>query len=477
MVKLKGFISVVILLILAFVFIFGLPLRAQLFTIGFVIIVSLFQLKRNNNTDIFFPKIPLLALFYLYTLVGILIAENLGTDSLGTTIEDATKDQYVISTLIGAFGLCLGFFFASFKKDTYTKIPTKYSNNIIYKVIILYIFIALVINFSGIIEKYNFINVQSYAERAYSYRLERRESSASGLYEVFLVDSPVLFINFFSILLFFKNYNKTSLLKYLILFPFFACVFTATLSGFRSTLVTVFLPFIFLYHYQIKQLVITKSKLLLYVLAGGSVYVIINLLALLRGSSNVRDMYEFGVNYISQYGFSFLSLEKSGELSTSINLMLLIQGINDGETFFTYGKSIIDEILVFIPLYFFPGRPYSVSEQFVLTFYPHVYEAGGGLGQYCLLEGYWAFGNFGVFLTSVFFSFILVKVYYRISPYLAISPIFVILYSQIFDKMVVAVVRGGYIGAIKGAIISGIVVVFAIYLSKFLKKRENSLGT
>lgn len=468
--KIKNHISLVILTLLFLFFFFSLPEKAKWYTTFFILIVFFFELSRFKvkTDDLFYPKYILLLLFYLYSLTGILVVLDKGADTEGTMIPLPILDQYVASCLLGLLGLCLGFLLASKTKPTPT--PMRYINERgVYKLFVVFIFFALMINFEGILERYNFLNVQSYAERALSYRLERRASSESGLLEVFLIDSPVLLINFFCVYLFIQKKNF-GLSKYLFLIPFISCIITAILSGFRSTLVNVLLPFVFLYHYQHRQLILSKVKLVFYVLAGGTFYVVINLLALLRSSSNPREMIEFASSYIKNYGIDFLSLSNSGELQTSVNFMRLMLGIENQETAFTWGSSVINEFLVFIPLYFYPNRPHSVSEEFVLTFYPYIYENGGGMGQFCLLEGYWAFGNWGVVIFSAVFAYVLSKVYQYLLPYLFVSPVVVLLYSQIFDKAVLSVVRGGYIGAFKACIISSIVILLAIFFSKFLKK-------
>ncbi len=468
--RLKNNISVFLLGLIFLFFLVNLPEKAQVYTILFVGIFSIFEIYKYQYKpdDIFYPKYILIILYYLYSLTGILVIQDQGSDTEGTMIPDFILNRYIFSCLLGLVGLSIGFLFASKPPNNNPSI-VNINEKGVYKIFVIFILIALVINFNGILERYNFLNVQSYAERALTYRLERRESSGSGLFEVFFIDSPVLLINFFCVYLFFKK-KESGVFRYIFLIPFISCVITAVLSGFRSTLVNVLLPFIFLYHYQYRKLILTKAKLFLYVLGGGVSYIMINLLALLRSSSDPKEMFNFASSYIGDYGFNFLSLSNSGELQTSVNFMRLMLGIENNETFYSWGSTVIDEFLVFIPLYFYPGRPHSVSEQFVITFYPYIYESGGGMGQFCLLEGYWAFGNVGVVLFSAVFAYFLIKIYQNFSPYLFLSPVFVLLYSQIFDKAVISVVRGGYIGAVKACFISSIVIIISIFLSKFLKK-------
>jgi oligosaccharide repeat unit polymerase len=467
-INLKSVLSKITLLVLFLLFLTALSEREVFYTIITIIIIFSFEFftKKNAINDIFYPKYILLVFFYLYSLAGISAIEVIGTDSQGTVIPLKILDDYIVSCLIGLFGLCLGFslFKTKNSKKEYIK---NFNDKKAYKILSFYVLFALVFNFKKIFDKYNFLSVQSYAETALSYRLEFQESTGSGLFQVFLLDSPVLLINFFFIYNFFKSKNK--IIKILYLLPYISCLLTAVLSGFRGHLIAILLPFLFFYHYQVKRYKLTPIKVLISVFSGFFGYTAINLLALLRSTSDIKEMSKIIYELYVNRSFVFNSIANSGELTTSINLMRLMLGIERGEVNYTYGLSFINEILVFIPLAFFPNRPKSVSEEYVVSFHPEIYDIGGGLGQFCLLEGYWAFGNIGVLLTSVAFTYLIAKFYSKILPYLAISSIFVLLYSQVFNSVVISVIRGGYIGAIKASLIGSIVIILAIKISKNFK--------
>ena len=467
-INLKSFISKITLLILFFLFLTFLSEKETFYSITSIIIIFSFEFFRKKKaiSDIFYPKYILLLFFYLYSLAGISTIEIIGTDSQGTIIPTKILDAYIVSCLIGLFGLCLGF--SLFKTNIlHRKNEIKFNEKKVHKLFTYYTIFALIFNFKKIFDKYNFFTVQSYAETALSYRLEFQESTGSGLFQVFFLDSPVLFINYFFIYRYFKTKNKFIKIMYLI--PYVSCIITAVLSGFRGHLITILLPFLFFYHYQIKRYDLTPFRVLASVFFGFLGYTAINLLAVLRSTSSIKEMGDIIYNLFINRSLIFNSLAYSGELTTSVNLMRLMLGIENGEVDFTYGLSFINEILVFIPLLIYPNRPKSISEEFVISFHPEIYEIGGGLGQFCLLEGYWAFGNVGVFFTSVIFAYLLTKFYSKILPYFAISPVFIVLYSQVFNSTVVSVVRGGYIGSIKASIISSIVILLLIKFAKIFK--------
>ena len=466
--NLKSFFSKITLLLLFLFFLTWLSEKEIFYTISTVIIIFSFEFfnKKKAINDIFYPKYLLLILFYLYSLAGISAIEVIGTDSQGMVIPIKILDDYIVSCLIGLFGLCLGF--SLFKTKNRKKEYVKYFNDKkAYKLLSFYTLASLIFNFKKIFEKYNFLSVQSYAETALSLRLEFQESTGSGLSEVFFLDSPILILNFFFIYKFFNSKNK--IIKILYLFPYASCILTAVLSGFRGDLVTILIPFLFLAHYQVKRFNLTPIKVLISFFIGFFAYTVINLLALLRSTSDIKEMSEIIYELFVNRSFVFNSIAYSGEFTTSINLQRLMLGLERGEVNYTYGLSFINEILVFIPLALFPNRPKSVSEEFVFSFHPEIYDIGGGLGQFCLLEGYWAFGNIGVLLTSFAFTYLLAKFYSKILPYLSASTVFVLLYSQVFNSTVMTVVRGGYIGSIKASIIGTIVIILAIRMSKNFK--------
>lgn len=460
--------SIAIILTLLVVFLNVLSQRELIYSVSTIVIITMFRLlpKKRRIMDLFYPKYILLILFFLYSLAGISAIEVIGRDSQGTVIPEYIIDSYIISCLIGLLGLCTGFYFYEAKGYSTLK-KVAFNDSKALKILLAYSLIAVVINLGDILAKYNFISVQSYAETALTYRLNFQESRSSGLKQVFLTDSPVMIFNFYFITRFFNARNK--LISWLWLVPYTACILTALLSGFRGHLVILLLPLIFIYHYRVRKFELNPPKVLLMVFTGIIGYTTINLLALLRSTSNVKEMLAIINKLIVNKSLAFNSLAYSGELTTSLNMMRLMLGFDKGEVGFTYGMSIINEFLVFIPLAIFPNRPNTISERFVLTFHPEIYKIGGGMGQFCLLEGYWAFGNIGVFLTSITFAYLSAKLYGSIAPYFASSSIYVLFYALSFNSIVVSVVRGGYIGAIKGVIINGIVIILAIVISKKIK--------
>ena len=151
--------------------------------------------------------------------------------------------------------------------------------------------------------------------------------------------------------------------------------------------------------------------------------------------------------------------------------MRQIKGINDGETSYTYGLSVINEILVFIPRAIFPNRPLPLSEKFVETYYPGVRDMGGGYGFFCLQEGHWAFGIFGIFVFMFFYGKVVQKLYLI---FLASdnSLIANFVYSQAYFCLVVVAVRSGIIGNFKALLMNLIPFIIIYFLPKLTFKNS-----
>jgi oligosaccharide repeat unit polymerase len=152
-------------------------------------------------------------------------------------------------------------------------------------------------------------------------------------------------------------------------------------------------------------------------------------------------------------GLAFASLSSSGELAVGQNLMRLISGIQLGETNFTFGASVVSDVLVFLPRSVYPGRPLPLSEKFVEVFYPGVLESGGGYGFFILQDGYWAFGIAGVFIFMLAYGWAVQRIYLAFMKHLT-SDLAVFAYSAVYSAIVLAAVRTGTLGSFKGAMIN-----------------------
>lgn len=87
-----------------------------------------------------------------------------------------------------------------------------------------------------------------------------------------------------------------------------------------------------------------------------------------------------------EFGVAFSILEK---------LISTVPSIYD----FWLGRSYLNALTLQIPSVFFPsGRPPSPTEWYASTFFPSVYNEGGGFGFFVVAEGYLNFGFLGIFV-------------------------------------------------------------------------------
>jgi hypothetical protein len=176
-------------------------------------------------------------------------------------------------------------------------------------------------------------------------------------------------------------------------------------------------------------------------------------MALMRSSSDPSEMIDALNGDIDRNSLGFLSLNRSGELLTGTNLMRQIGGVRDGELKYSFGSTVIDDILVFVPRPLYPERPLPSSEKFVEIFYPGVRDMGGGYGFFILQEGQWVAGYFGVFVMMCGFGYVVYSVYWLfLSKRNSLSAVFG--YALVFPSLCVFSVRSGIIGSFKAAVIT-----------------------
>jgi oligosaccharide repeat unit polymerase len=242
------------------------------------------------------------------------------------------------------------------------------------------------------------------------------------------------------------------------------------LSGLRAVLISYLISFYFYYLFRYKKQTGTSFlKYLLYLVLFFFVYVIVNLIPIVRSSSDGLEMIKLFQDYVSENGLAFLQLQNSGELQTSINLMKLQDGILSGRSSFNYGQTVLNDLMVFIPRVFYDNRPLPTSELFALKFYPEIFSEGGGMGMFFLIDGYWSFGVFGVFIFSFLFACLLGVLYkslYRNIHRKLSSFILFIIFFQIF---IVSSVRGGMVLSLRTFIMNSFIIYFLALLSKYIK--------
>jgi oligosaccharide repeat unit polymerase len=438
--------------------------RLWAFTAYYIVTASILLkiYHRKNSIDLLSPVIGLVVLLFLYSIASAIDVETNGTTYYGDHISSSSLLQYYLICLTGLVGLVLGMIMVNPKAKEKGKI--RLPNNKTVRCCIFGLAIVLgsvcAVNIFGF---FDVTNIKSYTDMALVSRLERMQVSSAGVKEVFTQSIPVAFILASAILLLFSKKVLLKVIGFAIVADY---LLVNTLSGWRGLVMGAAVMLLSYYHYKIKPIKVKNGVILAIV-----TYLFMNVMPVVRSSSNPVEMLSLLLDYSQKYGTKFLQISSSGELVVGENLLRLIEGINQGETHFTYGWSIITEFMVFLPRIFFHERPLPLNEMFVEVFYPGVRDQGGGYGFFFLQEGYWAFGTFGVFLFMLFYGWITQKVYLMFRKHFA-SDLIALSYGGVYYALVVSSVRNGVLGAIKAALMNCLPFVILFVLLRLLEKTK-----
>jgi oligosaccharide repeat unit polymerase len=426
------------------------------FMVSFLVIFLIPLSAKKNNIDIFDPYIGISISLLLYSVSTVIYTQIYGHTFYKENFTETALLKYISIVLVGQLGLSVAYFLSR-KKATIkpSKVKKSSENNIIKLSVILTILFLPFFYY-----KFNPFNVQSYADVALSSRLDRMSDTTAGFKDIFLVDIPVtVLLAASTIFVFGKNYaSHFRLLGFLLLTLYLS---TSLLSGWRSEVISIIVIVAIYFHYQIKRLSLNTAFL-----GALFIYVLMNLISILRSSTDIYNMTETFSDYTSTFGYQFLDITGSGELLTSTNLLRLVIGIDSGETDFTYGATALSQVLVLIPRFIWPNRPLSASENFVDTFYPGILESGGGYGLFFLIEGYWDFGIIGVFTYTMIFYLIIHRLYNLLVVNFYYDKYGVFIYSLLYGVLILPSIRSGMFGTYKMAILVSTPFIFLIIYSR-----------
>lgn len=411
----------------------------------------LYCYSRVQPFDIFSPVIGLTVLLFLYSLASALFVEATGIIWIGDPISPTGLRIYYVCCLAGLAGLTTGALLGSSSGRTpsaqnverrrFRRVPP----NPAFKKKLIFWSVSLGAVFAVyVVPQFNFLHVAAYSERAFALRVELAADTASGPKVIFLSRLPATLILCAATLVMLTGRRRA--IKALGLCVFSAYVVANTLAGWRGAVVTAGLIPVVYYHYRIKPLSVRAA-----IVGGISLYFFVNAVALVRVSSNPSEVVRLFRENVSSNGLAFARLTSSGELMVGGNLMRLIDGIRAKETGFTYGRSLIDGLLVFVPRSLYRDRPQALSERFVEVFYPGMLESGGGRGLFILQDGYWDFGIPGVFLFMFVYGWVVQKVYLFFMARLS-NDLAVFCYSAVYGSLVMGAVRTGIITSMKAAL-------------------------
>ncbi len=416
--------------------------------------------KCKNKFDPFEPYFGLTILFFLYSFATVSYFEFNGglPESEDLSLNQIYK--YIVVCLMGQIGLFIGYYFLSKDSIKPNKISFRYDKSI--KILIGPALILAIAVSPFIISKFNFLNITSYAEAAFASRVNRMNNPNQSIIDVIFFDPSALIILCAATYVYFQN-SKKYFIKSIAVLLFLCYLSTSFLSGMRGQFAVAALIPIVYYHYSVR-----RFNAYTLVLGSIALYFFMNALSIMRSFGDLFSMIEILTSHILDDGLSFLALSSSSELLTSANLGRLIRGIDEDEASFQYGNLFISQIGSFIPRALWPNRPFLASEVFVQTFYPGLYESGGGYGFFYHQDGYWDFGYLGVLFYAVILGFIVRKIYDILI--LADKTQFnILLYTVLYGALVLSTVRSGLVASIKGAIMTALPLLI-IYFYRYLRK-------
>lgn len=426
-----------------------------------------FRGRADDVADPFEPYFGLTILFYLYSISTIQYVEMNQSTYYNESVNYSALIKFAIACLMGQFGMVIGVLLSSNSYDkSYRKISQIEDPGIVMLLKPALFIAILMIPFYY--EKFNFLNVVSYAEVAFSTRVDRMQDEAAGIKDVILKDPYTLIV--LCVCTYYMFRKQSIFIRILSALTFLAYLLTSMLSGWRGQLIFALLLPVIYYHYKVRAISI------LYIITGGvAIYVLVNALSIMRAAPNadLETMVTVLHDNMVDSGMLFLQLSSSGELATSTNLLRLIMGIENGETDYYMGGQLISQIGAFVPRALWQGRPPLASELFVQIFYPGVYESGGGYGLFFHQEGYWDFGFFGVTLYALILTWIIRKLYFNLILKNG-SSIGVFLYAVLYGQLVLSVVRSGFLSSVKASILSSLPLLILILATKlhFISRRS-----
>ena len=408
--------------------------------------------RRDRELDVFAPLLPSIVLLYLYVSSSALYATETGTTLYGDPVGRDVMRTFYLASLVGLTGLSVGYLLGRSRPASlpgWLRIDPSFTDADFLRQLRWMVPALGLLCLPWVLEAFDFVRVRPYAETALEGRLLKREQgSGQPLAEVFLQQVPLVLLMALGILLVFRSRRASWKIVGAGLVGAHAA--TALLGGQRGVLMmagTVVLVFV---HYRVHRL---RGWTLAGVFASG--YLVVNALSFVRLTSDPAEMLSLLRTAWEGGDLRFLALSQSGEFAVGQNLMRLISAIQDGQVGFTWGSSVVTELLVFVPRAVLPSRPLPLAEQFVEVFYPGIREIGGGYGFFYLMEGYWALGLPGVFLFMTAFGWS-VSVVYRAFTEGRMTDFQALWYAYALYALVLSSVRTGIIGAFKAALLASI---------------------
>lgn len=401
-----------------------------------------------TTMDVFRPYYCVAALLFLYSITAPMIVSTTGAAFYGEVVDPQDMTVYYLACIASIAGVAVGTLVASADADKPSvRVNSETRSNETRALIVTTLFIG-VATAKNWLPSFNPAAATSYADEALALRLRWMSDSSAGLTETMLKTIPTMLVLFVATIAVFRS--RVFVWRAAGGAALFGYVATSLLSGWRGSMMIGLLVVAVYIHYRVRPFRWREM-----VVGGLCAYVLVNGLAVARASVDPREMIRVLRDEVGDHGLGFLTLQRSGELATSSNLLRLISGIRAGESDYGWGSIALGQFAAFIPRTLMPDRPDMASEHFVKVFYPGVFESGGGYGFFMVQDGYWDFGLLGAFLYCAIYAFALERLYRSLKRNFD-SDLVVLLYALLYSQLALSVVRSGLVGSVKAAMISAL---------------------
>lgn len=428
-------------------------------------VVALLRYFRTER-DLLAPLPSMLLLLFLYSAASALYVREFGQTIYGDIVSQRAAGMFYVCCVVGCAALSAGAVYARSRRVERARpiapdpalSPTDRQFLLACLAIGVVTFLAFL---PGTLQKFNFFSVVSYSDYALDSRVEFMSQASAGIEEVVTIYLPVITLLAAGTLLALSGRGPVvRIVGFAILASYVA---TNTLAGARRMVIDVLVFLAVYFHYRIRPIRWGEA-----LTAAVSIYLFVNLLSIARISSDPVAMLKAVSDQWSDLGASAIGITSSGELLTGLNLHRLIDGLDAGETTYTYGLSVFQEILVFVPRVLYPDRPLPLAERFADVFYPGAREAGAGYGFFVLQEGFWAAGLPGVLVSMFLLGYAVERLYWRFR-FSRQSAFACLCYATVFSALVVGAIRQGIISQVKYGFLAAIPLLLARTLGRSIR--------
>jgi hypothetical protein len=238
------------------------------------------------------------------------------------------------------------------------------------------------------------------------------------------------------------------------------------MAGNKSNIISFVTVCLIYYNYYVKRIRIIPVIIIAAILLAFA-----TMINHVRVTTDLSEMAHLATGYIKNDPALLLPMNSTELANPPKSLMYIIYAIQSGRMNFSFGRTWLADILVFIPRVIYPNRSLPTPELYMELFHP-LLSKGTGYATFMPTDGYWAFGYAGVFVIMFIYGSMLSFVYRVVKTNIDNGAV-VLIYAFAFFTLVTTAVRTGFFGTVKTSIMFLMPFLVILYLSR---KRYVELG-